>query len=500
MAPHRDDPVFHGVLLRKPRVRRMARVAFRRGAMERFVGGCRALSDRRAESLLKRIHWCKTQLDFLRCDAQEKAIILGNQLGKTTVALADLIYCCTGEHPYRRVRAAPIVAWVVCATHETSIVIQTKLWELVPKELLAGSTVFKPGEGFRGKHPKVVFRNGSMIRFKTTAQGGLRLASDTLDYVLIDELTSRRIYTELLKRTMRKGGTVATSATPVNMPSEYLRERCESGECAYFHTRMTPEAFIPVGDTKPISFVNAEGANVVCDATWVAREIARTPEAEREVACHGEWPSGDADRELAGFSTANLFGKNQTTQRTGQIECYALGLDHGEKAGREVVTLCGWDSRGIVWVLGVYCSTGKSSLDDDAVGVQALLREWGLKLGDVAFAVGDINSAGAAHRGMTVNQYMEGVFTALNGGHRPFPIRGATKGAGSVDDRTILLNHALAGRKLMVHEGAAPLLKSIKFWRGQNNRLKDPIDSLGYVYAELAPLRSRKAQASQRVR
>jgi len=463
-------------------------------ALATFARGCGTLAERRQDSLLKRIQWCRSQLDFLECESTEKAIILGNQLGKTTVALADLIYCCAGAHPYRRVRPAPIVAWVVCATHETSIEIQTKLWELVPKEMLDARTVFESGKGFRGKHPIVRFRNGSVVRFKTTAQGGLRLASATVDYVLIDELTSRRIYTELLKRVMRRGGIVATSATPVNMPSEYLRERCDEGECAYFHTRMTPEAFIPVGAREPISFVNAEGANVVCDAAWVAREIAKTPEAEREVVCHGEWPQGDVDRELAGFSTRNLFGKGQAIRTTGEIALYALGFDHGEKAGREVAVLCGWDTSGVVWVLGAYQSTGRSSLDDDARGVEALLRTWDLGLGDVSMAIGDINSAGAAHRGISVNEYLGGVFAELNGGRPPFTIRGAAKGPGSIDDRTIQLNHAFASRKLMVHEGAAGLLKSIKFWKGQNNRLKDPIDALGYVYAELAPLRPRRAK------
>jgi hypothetical protein len=408
----------------------------------------------------------------------------------TMVGLSEVIYVLSGTHPFRPVSKGPKEAWIICASWSQSVAIQKKFWELVPKELLDPSVSFTEERGFRGKNPVVKFANGSVVRFKTTRQGALNLSSATIDLVLIDELTTSRIYTELRKRVMRRGGNIIMTITPVNAPSGWLEKRVASGKVIDLHYRMTPDLFIPVGETQPISFINGEGDKVVCDAEWVRQEIEDTPEEEREVTCHGEWPAGDVEREFRAFDVKNRFDEKT---RLPTFVAYGLGLDHGEKAGREVALFVAWTAKGEMWVLGEYVSTGESGLDGDADGIRDMVEIWGLTLDQIDVAVGDINSAGQLARGMSVNEYLEGRFAAMCGGRRPFRIDPADKTVG-VDERIMVLNTAFAGKRIRVHEECRILIKSAQMWRGQNNRLKDPIDALGYVYGKFVSLRGPRAR------
>jgi phage terminase large subunit-like protein len=426
----------------------------------------------------------------------------------TTTGLAEVYYRCTGKHPFIKVPQRPIEAWIVCASWSQSVAIQKKFWELVPKEDLDPSVKFNPERGFRGKNPVVKFKNGSIVRFKTTRQGALNLASATIDLVLIDELPTLRVYTELLKRVMFNGGQIILTLTPVNAPSAWLQKRVAEGHIVERHWRFTPALFVPMqpGETlekarerlrtgkvpdgaEPIRSADANGRVVVKDAAWVAEQIAKTPEEEREVVCHGEWPAGDVERELRAFDNKNKFDGT----RLPRFVAYGLGLDHGEKAGREVALFVAWTVSGELWVLGEYVSTGESGLDGDADGIRDMVESWGLTLDQIDVAVGDINSAGQLARGMSVNEYLEGRFAAMCGGQRPFRIDPADKTVG-VDERIIVLNTAFAGKRIRVHEDCQILIRACQMWRGKNNRLKDPIDALGYVYGKFVSLRGPRAR------
>lgn len=448
------------------------------------------LAARRESSALRTIRWGPHQDAYLRCLAREKLLRVGNQCGKTVVALAEIILLALGEHPHRENPSGPWEAWVVCQTWASSVAIQKKFWELVPKELLDERTAFDEVNGFRTKNPTVRFKNGRIVRFKTTNQGALNLAGATVDYVLIDELTTRRIYTELRKRVMRRGGTVATSATPINAPSGWLQERAEqrrkdgSPILVDLHYRFTADLFVPVGGTEADRFTLGDGT--VMDDDWVAEELELTAEEEREVVCHGEWPSGDVERELRGFTSGNVFDSSSALP---EFQLYALTFDHGEKAGREVALLCAWDGR-CLWVLAEYVSTAMSGLSGDAEAVRDMVGSWGLQLEHVSLAIGDINSGGQLARGMAVNDLLEGEFAALCGGVRPFAIEGAEKAG--LDHRIVLLNSGFANARIRVHKDCRILLKAIREWKGQNNRLKDPIDALGYCFQRFASMRPRQ--------
>lgn len=464
-------------------------------ALRRAGASASQLTERSTSSTLRSRRWCRHQDEFFRCPAAEKLLRTGNQAGKSEAGLAEVIWRCNGEHPYLEVPTKPIEAWIVCASWQQSIAIQQKFWALVPKELLDKRVVFDDARGFKGKNPVVRFKNGSIVRFKTTKQGAFNLASATIDLVLIDELTSPATYTQLQKRVMRRGGTILITLTPVNAPHQSwvdsLRDRVQKGQVVDLHYTWGEWLFRPITPG-----IRGEAANnndhlrtetdVPMDAAWCAKIRAMTPDEEVGIVLDGDWPVGDEKREMRGFSDRNLF---RAIPAGVEFVLYGLGFDHGEKSGREVCQLVGLDRKGVVWVLGEVVSTGATELEDDAAEVRKLVESWGLALHHVSIAVGDINSAGAMARGRTVNGILEQYFAEMNGGKLPFRIDAANKAEGSVDDRTIRMNSALAGNRIRVHESCRRLIQAMRAWKGQNNRQKDPIDALGYVFDKIAPVR-----------
>ncbi len=79
-----------------------------------------------------------------------------------------------------------------------------KFHALVPKHELHPDVEYVPGKGYRGTGAPVVrFKNGSIIRFKTTNQGTLGLASGTVDFIWIDEPPPPELFGEIRRRITR---------------------------------------------------------------------------------------------------------------------------------------------------------------------------------------------------------------------------------------------------------------------------------------------------------
>ena len=98
----------------------------------------------------------KPQEQWLREEAPIALWRDGNQLGKTTGSLVDLVHRCRGTHPWQPVRKPPIFAVVVGVSLEQMGQpggIMTKLWNLIPREELDPVTGYEPGRGITGKPP-----------------------------------------------------------------------------------------------------------------------------------------------------------------------------------------------------------------------------------------------------------------------------------------------------------------------------------------------------------
>src|SRR5210317_1719348 len=74
----------------------------------------------------------------------------GNQIGKTMLGAFEVHCRAIGKHPYKRVPSKPVDIWVIVHSWEQSKVIQSKFWELAPKDELHEETEYIPGKGFRG--------------------------------------------------------------------------------------------------------------------------------------------------------------------------------------------------------------------------------------------------------------------------------------------------------------------------------------------------------------
>lgn len=199
------------------------------------------------------------QLEFLKCTAPVAMLRAGNQLGKTIAGLTDVIWRALGTHPYVPVAAPPLEAWVICFSWEQSLSVQAKFASLCPPGALAEGVEFVPGKGYTGRVPIVRFRNGSIVRFKTTNQGSLGLASATINHVLIDEPPPPEIWGELCARVLRNRGRIRLTMTPIGRPVDWLRDLVKAGEVVDMHYALTVENTTPIGGRPLLTQAEIDG-------------------------------------------------------------------------------------------------------------------------------------------------------------------------------------------------------------------------------------------------
>jgi hypothetical protein len=452
----------------------------------------------RAERLRRdpgsRYRWLPNQDRFLRSSAKVRMIRQGNQWGgKSTAALYDVLCHLRGSHPYKDVPPGPVEWWVICAESSQSIAIQRKLWDLVDPDEVAPGCEFDDVRGFRGRQPVLKLRNGSICRFKTTGQRTITLAGATLDGVLFDEPpTSLRLYVEVTKRVMSRGGVVLLSMTPVNAgPLGWLSDLVASGHVEDHHARLEPEALIPVGETEPIRL--ADGT--VCDAAWVTKSIADTPEYEREVVCHGEWEYRAVDRVFTAFTAAHLCEETPPGELV-----VVFGVDHGTKVGKQYALLLFLlpGERDEVWCWDETPQTENSTEEDDARRVLEMLARTGLKWDDVDHARGDrAYERGAIKKGnLGLQREIAKLLRKPSKAIRQIETAKQTQDTGrrSVDQGIRYLHRLMVAGRFHVHPRCTRLRESLEKWDGRQEQsrhtgnglfvdsyYKDPIDALRYA-------------------
>lgn len=445
----------------------------------------RALSVRADRRPLEYVRWLPGQMAFLSDASKRKLARWGNQWGgKTWAGLADVIWCCEGWHPFREVRPAPIEAWVICASWSQSIAIQQKLWHLLNKDQITEDTLFDPVKGFKGKNPVVKFRNGSILRIKTTGQGGLNLASATIHYALFDEPpTTQRIYSEVQKRVLRTNGTVALTLTPVNAPVDWLQAEVDRGAIVDHHYRLTPENLIPVGDIEPLRLTDG----TPMDAAWIEKIIAETPPHEVPVIIHGEWQMRSVERIFLAFREAEMV---TATPPDGTVQI-CLGIDHGSKAGKQISLLVAVreiNGHPDIYVIDEYCDeTGLSSPVDDAREILAMLKRNRMAWTVIDEAWGDrLYLRGPAMRKSNKDLMAQIAkrlklkgWKSLSPGIRTVK-RGTGHGRGSVDIGVRFLHHAMVRGQFKVSPRCTNLIEALNRWK-YAEEYKDPIDALRYA-------------------
>lgn len=435
------------------------------------------------------IDWNVAQWQWLSDPHPRKLLRAGNQsIGKTWAGLAEVHWRCTGTHPCYRTHEPPIEAWIICTSWAQSVAVQSKFYYLCDKDALDPSTEFDPGRGFRGQHPIVRYKNGSIVRFKTAQQGGLNLASATIHYVHIDEPTTARIYTELSKRVARTNGAIGITLTPINGPVEWLRELVEAeGDIIHDHHFRLEERHLIGHDTgEPMRLDDG----TPMDDDWIAAMVRETPSTEVPVVIHGEWEQRVEGRYFDAFDPAAHVDGFALPSGVVKI---ALGIDHGDGTNHsQCAVLMAVDEDGEhpkVWILDEYVSDGHSTPDMDADGILAMLRRNGMGWESVDYAMGDRVHYGrkgglSKKSNADLHKWIARRLKVPGSKCRPMirtAKRGQGRGRGAVSEGCRFLHHAMVRPgHFYVSPRCTRWIESAEKWDYRDNEWKHIFDATRY--------------------
>lgn len=352
------------------------------------LAGARRVADgsdlRRAEFT----RLTRAQLDYLEDDRQIVLVRGGNQIGKTTAMLIDLIARCRGAHPHQKLRhKPPINAIVVSESWDQMGQVggfMSKLWALLPKDEIDPRNSYDPGRGITGKPPRIVFTSGpgkgSAITFATYQQGAARVAGSTVHLVVMDEPGPPSLFVELVPRLFRHGGLMRVNFTPtLDMPDQTeLRKLVRAGKIAEHNPHLAEVNCWPIGAPRP----------------WkTSRELRSLielwPESLLGMRLRGDWEPVYTGNALSAFDrTRHIRGDSPP-----EVAALGVGIDHGAQAGKQAASLTavaeGDSLEPYVWQWAEHLGDGRTSTRDDARGILGMLKSRGQSWENVDVWVGD---------------------------------------------------------------------------------------------------------------
>lgn len=464
----------------------------------RLVGAVRASERLRRyaeQRPLQYTRWTRPQLGWLSSSHPRKLLRAGNQIGKTWVGLSEVIYRATGTHPYVRTHPPPVEIWIVCTAWAQSVLIMGKFWELVPKHLIRPVN-YSARWGFGKENPAVEFLNGSIVRFRTTNQGAEALAGSTVHYVLVDEPTDEEIYRELDRRLMRNAGSMGLTLTPINRPVDYLRELVKAGVVEDHHVRMTPEAFVPLGTSRPLTLLDG----TPMDQDWIDEQRRTVLGRFQPVVLDGEWEMRIEGQVFDAFDVAT-----HVTAEVPDVDLVVcIGFDHGDREFAQFASLVGLDVSGDyprVHVLDESWSDGATTPDQDARAAIRMLSRWGWHWRDINHAWGD-----RVHHGPYIrksNRELERAIIRELGSDPAIPLAprirqvktGRGGGRGSEWRGLQWLHHAmLRPGHFTIHPRAKRTIDALQRYDLSDSDYKHPIDTLRYATWQQAMYGRRSAR------
>lgn len=190
----------------------------------------------------------QAEFHALGATIRERALIAGNQVGKTLCAAAEAAMHASGRYPdwwQGRRWSQPTAGWVASVTMEVS---RDAAQRLLLGIADARGTGMIPGESIIeiAKFPNVkdaatlvkvrhVSGGVSVISFKSYDAGREKFQGGTVNWVWPDEEPPEDIYSELLTRTNATGGMLFSTFTPLlgmsNVVRKFLMEPSSSRAC-----------------------------------------------------------------------------------------------------------------------------------------------------------------------------------------------------------------------------------------------------------------------------
>ena len=457
--------------------------------LERIAGAVLQLETDVDQDPLKFARFTPPQEKFLRCEDKLFLLRGGNQIGKSFAGAAETIWRCLGTHPYKKTSPPPIEAWIVCHSHNQSLIIQEKLWDLLPKAALCDDVEHIRGKGFRGVTAVVRFKNGSIIRFRTSGQTGtgkgtVAVASGTVDWVWIDEPPAPHIWSELVARTLRNRGQIGITMTPVGIPVDYLREMCEAGQVTDIPAPLTVENVTVAG--RPL-LSKEEIENM-------ERSYLKFDRAAR---MEGSWEGFTPDGIIFEQFRDELISDVRPPDGEWRL---SIGIDHGSAAGSQCAVLVGvlipdprkkteGENDFYVYVMDEYVSSGAEAAVH-ARGILSMIRRNNLDHNKIHRWTGDRSHKGDRYGGRMSNTMLRSAFEHVLGypRGRGFRIHTAYKPSYSVYYGVRVLHELQAKSRFQVNPRCAETIKSIKNWalmkNGRmdvNSQHKHLIDALRYA-------------------
>lgn len=438
--------------------------------------------------------WTPPQEEILCSTHPRRLFRAGSQFGKSETGAYDTTCVAQGEHPFRRVRPPPTENRVYCTTWQQSVAIMLKYEKMIPKHLIDEyqTSNFTSRWGFGKDNPTVTYKNGSVIKFRTSAQGPRVLESETVHNAHVDELCSHEVYSTIERRLLQTGGSLLATLTPLHLPADWLRELVRQGVFHEVHARLTVPNLTPRGWTHPLSVWDERlQRQRLMDARWIAEQWATVLPFEAPVKLDGEWEYRSTDRIFTAWDPDSMISADLPE---GEVDL-VFGMDHGEGDFREAAVLACVETGEYprVHVIDEYFSDGRTTTAQDAEGVADMFRRNGLRWSDLSSARGDKPTTGKIGRKSNLELSAELSRVFRRWGHlvrnqelKP-PIWTAKTGTLGVGNKTLWrgcewLHRAMVRRDFAVHPRCTRLIESIEKWAGETtSEYKDAIDALRYA-------------------
>jgi hypothetical protein len=453
----------------------------------------RRLRDRANRNPLD--YFCPTppQEAWLKDDSKIKLFLGGNQCGKTTTGCVELLHRCLGTHPFLQTDPPPIQAYLITHSHQQSVTIQEKLYNLCPKEALHPSCEFIPGRGFRGIHPIVRFNNGSIIYIKTANQG-LGLASFTASFVHVDEPVPQEVWNEIAARTLRGGaggktGTIAVTMTPVGQDVRYLQKLVEEGVVSCTKAPLTVEMTTPK----------------FCQPIITQEQIDRISQTylpiDRAARLNGDWVVGIPEGRVFDCFDETMISSLPPPPANYQI---AVGIDHGSQPNTQICLLTAINIQDPqnpwVYILDEYIS-GAAPPEAHARAILEMLHRNNVQPAQATWTGDNVHYGNSQGHGKMSNSLLMRSFESiLRMPSLPFRIRTIKKKRHSVYYGSAMIHSIMARRQFFIHPKCTRTIQSIQRWTMKKNQSERSRDEWGHCvdalrYAILPVIESHRFTA-----
>ena len=362
----------------------------------------------------------------MRTAARRALARCASQVGKTYAGARKMDVWCIAN-------PGQVFGCMVADLHNHYPEISAKIAAVATLPALDPACKYVEGKGWytHGK-PMLLYANGTRVLFRSGTSHLQALEGFSAGAGWIDEVPQRAHYGAF---TRGVHGPLWLTTTPIGRDPAWLRERVEG-------TADAPPDEDWAQFVAPLSVEECPWLH-----PWqVAERIAKTDPYERPQRIYAEWEGPTEGRRFISYDDGSRVSMARALELLGSSWRAVVTADHGEGIGREHWLVIA-ESPSASVVLGEWVNDAMTIPVEDAPAILAMLARVGVPLARVARWVGDVNSAGKADVGKSVNRLYEEAFAAaLTARSCPWRIESARKGAGSVEEGERAVNLAALER------------------------------------------------------